>query len=189
MNKEMERYRSDPEFRERFALLEREKARRKREKVMADPEKHAKALLKRKLRHARQVADPAERERLNAKRRKGLIRRRPARPATPTAKTNPLEALRRALHRNELWASVLAATPVKYRTEVREDIASEAVVALLEGVAKTPEDAVKIGRQRLGRATSSFGLISIDQPRMNGGSWHDVLPAREVEAFATRSSM
>ncbi len=46
--------------------------------------------------------------------------------------------------------------------EWREDIASEAMVLMLAGDCDDPAEAVKLGRTNLNRATSSYGMISLD---------------------------
>lgn len=83
--------------------------------------------------------------------------------------------MRKGLRDDVLYSSVWACLPERLQIDIKEDIASEAIVLILTGEASTPAEAVKMGRKALNRATSSFGTISLDQPRYDGRSWHDTL--------------
>lgn len=96
---------------------------------------------------------------------------------------DPVAALRAALLKVPDYRNVWDAIHIK-NTDRREDIASEAIVILLENPGLPVPEAVSIARRTLNRAIGSLGMISLDQPRLSGQSWHDILaaPAREVAA-------
>lgn len=112
----------------------------------------------------RRRADPAYRRHLYEKHAQYKARLRNAKKATP------------------LFEQVLALIPAQ--VEARFDIASEAMIALLEGRAKTPAGAIALGRKTHYRQFSQFDkkTISLDAPLANGGSLHDLV-ADEIAAW------
>lgn len=74
-----------------------------------------------------------------------------------------------------LFEQVLALIP--FKVEARFDIASEAMIALLEGRATTPAEAIALGRKVHYRQFSQFDkkTISLDAPLANGGNLHDLV--------------
>ncbi|REF69610.1 hypothetical protein BDD41_2320 [Paracoccus versutus] len=73
-----------------------------------------------------------------------------------------LAELRAKVRTETIYAQIWALLPDKMSVEWREDIASEAMVLMLAGDCDDPAEAVKLGRTNLNRATSSYGMISLD---------------------------
>lgn len=83
--------------------------------------------------------------------------------------------LRCSLMSNETYRAVWDALPNNMKRITREEVAAEAVILLLEGTAKTPAEAVKLGRDNYFRLFSKFGVVSMDEPIFEKRTLHDVL--------------
>lgn len=86
----------------------------------------------------------------------------------------PVAYIRAAVRTNDLYARVWAALG-GINISLREDLASEAVILLLEDDSVTVDAAIKEARKRHYRLHSNHSTISLDQPTRNGGNWHDIL--------------
>lgn len=79
----------------------------------------------------------------------------------------------------DLYTVVLGLIP--FALEDRFDIASEAMVLLLEATTLDPAEAVKLGRKAHFRKFSRFGApISLDAPLPGGQSRYDLLAAEDA---------
>lgn len=90
-------------------------------------------------------------------------------------KKDALIHIRRELRRDSLYRAVWACIPEGLPVEYKEDIAAEAIVLILTEECRRPSEAVKLGKKRLNKNTSSYGMISLDQPTHDGRSWHDLI--------------
>lgn len=130
-------------------------------------------------RYLKTKADP---EKLALRRQWEAERRRKARVAAKAS--TPLAPIRTSLEAamtDTAFRSIWDAMPGAWPLAAREDIASEAMILLLEGAAASPAEAVKLGSRRHWSLFTRFGSVSLDEPVREGLTRLDLLAADEPE--------
>lgn len=147
---------------------QRENCKRYMERIRADPERLEKYRARqRRYREENQEKIAAKKRRCyhrNPEKYRAYYRKWRALKAASMASEpgSGLAELRARVKSEAIYAQIWALLPDQMSVEWREDIASEAMVLMLAGDCDDPAEAVKLGRTNLNRATSSYGMISLD---------------------------
>lgn len=177
----IESIKADPVRFEAWTLMRRRADKAKRERIKADPERMKEYRDRRRrtpeqdrAKNDRIAADPIRAAAYRARRRATAMLRKQRRAAALVVRDVPSSralALRDATY-SEIWAAL----PKHMPDHIREDVASEAMIALLAGEASSAADAVNHGRRAHYRAFTKFGgPISMDHVEPGERSLHERL--------------
>lgn len=91
--------------------------------------------------------------------------------------------IRRSVTTDQMYRDVMVAIPAKYHIDTREDIATEAIILMLDGTATNAAEAVALGIKQHFRLFSKFNTISLDEDRGDGFRLIDRIATDHMEAF------
>ncbi|MCL4069016.1 hypothetical protein M3484_20880 [Pseudomonas sp. GX19020] len=167
----------DPERLKRQNEVRRIRAFHLREAVRSNPEKLERLRQYHRQYYHKRISTEAGLIKVIAARRKAEEKRKTARASIARYQVRSPQIPQNLALRNTLYKQIWALIPAN---DSRDDIASEAMIALLTGEAATPAEAVKIGRKAHYRVFSQFGTVSMDAVMPSGFTLHDVLSVESI---------
>lgn len=158
-------------------------------KQMATPEGQEQKRAESRASYARTQADPERRARylarqkLKDQRRRMLARLfRPGK-AAAVASADPLAAIRAKAFTIPAFDQIIKAMPEKWSMDFKEEIATEAMILLLDRTASTVSEAVKLGLKAHNRLYDRFKTVSIDAEQADGFRIIDNIASDHMENF------